>query len=92
MTRSLARPTALISGIAKGSLSRYADELFRQLDQGWPLTLADYVRVEEVLSASSPSQPKTTVGAFSFAPEPQRSRSAAETALAGGLMDARLEL
>lgn len=49
MKRRLARARALTSGIAAGSLSRYAADLLRRLGQGWPLTLAEYVSLEEAL-------------------------------------------
>jgi hypothetical protein len=50
--RSLARPPTFTPGFAKGSLSRYADELFRRLEERRPLTLAEYARAEEILSTS----------------------------------------
>lgn len=55
MKPSLARPRTLTASIAEGALSTYAAEIFRRLGQGWPLTLAEYVRLEESL-APSPSR------------------------------------
>jgi len=49
MKLGLAQPRALTSGITEDSLSTYAAELFRRLRQGWTLSLAEYVRLEESL-------------------------------------------
>ena len=42
----------LTAAITAGSLSGYASELLRRLGQGWPLTLAEYVRLEESLAVA----------------------------------------
>jgi hypothetical protein len=44
-------------------------ELFLHLRSGRSLTLAEYVRAEEILAASSSWQARTTVGALSLASE-----------------------
>jgi hypothetical protein len=44
-------------------------ELFLHLRSGRSLTLAEYVRAEEILAASSSWQGRTTVGALSLASE-----------------------
>jgi len=67
-------------------------ECLRRIRSGGSLTLAEYVRAEEVLVTSSPWQARTTVGTLSWASEAQRSRSAAEPALARELRNERLEL
>jgi hypothetical protein len=52
------------------AVSRDGDrELFLHLRSGRSLTLAEYVRAEEVLAASSPWRARTTVGALSLASE-----------------------
>lgn len=56
MQPRLAEPRALTSGIAGRSLSRYTAEIVRRLLQGWTLSLADYVRLEESL-VPAPPQP-----------------------------------
>ena len=66
-------------------------ELFPHMHSGRALTLMEYVRAEEVLAASSPWRARLMVGALTLASEAPRSRSAAETALAGELRNERLE-
>jgi hypothetical protein len=57
MTRTIKRSKDLrkasTSGIVEESLSRYVDGLFRRVSQGWPLTLSEYIRAEESLTAST---------------------------------------
>ena len=66
--------------------------MFRHIVSGRSLTLAAYVRAEEVLAVSSPGQARTTIGALTLASEAQRSRNAAATALAGEWRNYGLEL
>jgi hypothetical protein len=52
------------------AVTRHEDrELFLHLRSGRSLTLAEYVRAEEILAASSSWQARTTVGALSLASE-----------------------
>jgi hypothetical protein len=60
-TRMLAQPRKFTEAFMAGSLSSYATELLRRLGQGWPLTLAEYVYLEESLAVSpsmNPTEPR----------------------------------